>query len=69
MARPLRLRIRFRVMISTAITRIKPAVKVASLVTPVAPMGPLMMVIPVSLSPSASAEVKEKCRPFSSTPT
>ena len=68
MARPERLRIRFRVTVRTTSTRMKPATKVESFVTPVAPMGPLISTLP-STSPKASELFMLKWRPEPSTPT
>ena len=75
MARPARLRTRFRTMMRVSITSTKPAVKVAMVLVAVAPWAPLMMAMPVSGSRCRSSMVmlperlKAIWRPLASWPT
>ena len=54
MARPARLCFRFSTMTRVSITRMKPAVKLAVVLTLAVPWAPLMMAMPVLLRPRSS---------------
>ena len=68
MARPVRERMRFSTTTKVTITRMKPMVKVASLLLLLMPSAPLMMMRPPSPNFSEAASLKEKCQPLASTP-
>ena len=66
-ARPVRLLMKFSTKNSVTRMSTTPEVKVEILVTPETPIGPLMIIVPVSLSWNFCS-TRLKCRPLSSKP-